>query len=81
VLHYFPHAGACAIRTEVGLRAGDAILVRGHTTDFTARLERIELDHVRIARAEPGAVVAIQVPERVRRGDIVYRLTEPRAAV
>ncbi len=78
VLHYFPRAGACAIRAETSLRAGDAILIRGHTTDFTTRIERIEQDHARIARAEAGTVVAIQTHERVRPGDVVYELREPR---
>jgi translation elongation factor EF-1alpha len=78
VLHYFPRAGACAIQAETVLRAGDAVLVRGHTTDFTTRVERIELDHARIARAEPGATVAMQVPDRVRKGDVIYRLSEPK---
>ena len=79
-MHYFPRAGACAIRAETSLRAGDAIHVRGHTTDFTARIARIEQDRARIARAQAGSVVAIQVPERVRPGDVVYELREPRGA-
>lgn len=75
MLRYFARAGACAIRTETGgLHAGMPIHVRGHTTDFVARVTRIELDHARIARAETDRVVAIQVPERVRPGDVIYHM-------
>jgi putative protease len=52
---------------------GDTIHVRGHTTDFYQRIERLERDDVPIASASVGEEVGVQVSQRVRAHDAVYR--------
>ena len=74
VTHYYDHAGACAVSLESGLRVGDTIHVRGHTTDFYQRVDRLERDHVVIDSARIGEEVGLQVSQRVRSHDVVYRL-------
>ena len=45
VTHYFGRVGAGVIALDSGeLRVGDTIHVRGHTTDFYQRVNRIEID-------------------------------------
>jgi len=36
----------------------------------------MQIDRVDIAEGKLGDLVGIKVPERVRRGDIVYKVTE-----
>jgi len=72
ITHYFPHAGAGIVAIEAEeLRVGDTIHVRGHTTDYYQRVERIELDHQSVEVARTGDIVGIQVSQRVREGDSV----------
>ena len=73
--HYYEHAGACVVSLDAGeLRMGDTIHVRGHTTDFYQRVDRLERDHVAIDAARAGEEVGVQVSQRVRAHDVVYRL-------
>lgn len=75
VTHFYPHANACTLHLEEGgLRTGDTVHIRGHTTDFYQRVERLEWEHEVLGSAEAGQNVAMQVSQRVREGDVVYRL-------
>ena len=76
VTHYFGQVNAAAIVIESGeLRRGDTIHVRGHTTDFYQRVERIERDHAEVEMAWVGQQVGIEVSQRVREGDEVIRVS------
>ena len=56
------------------LRVGDTVHIRGHTTDFYQRVERIELEHAQVEVARAGHHIGLQVHQRVREGDVVFRL-------
>ncbi|MCG8591710.1 MAG: translation elongation factor-like protein, partial [Proteobacteria bacterium] len=72
---YFPHSGACVVRIESGeLRVNDTVHIQGHTTDYYQRVDRLERDHESVDRAGPGESVGLQVSQRVRENDAVYRL-------
>jgi putative protease len=63
------------VKLEAGpLRVGDTIHVRGHTTDFYQRVDRLERDHVAIDAARVSEEVGVQVSQRVRTGDAVFKL-------
>jgi len=75
ITHYYEHAGACVVSLDAGaLRVGDTIHVRGHTTDFYQRVERLERDHAPISSARIGDEVGVQVSQRVRSHDVVFVL-------
>ena len=75
VTHYYEHAGACVVTLDEGtLSVGDTIHVRGHTTDFYQRVDRLEREHVAVTSARIGEEVGVQVSQRVRSHDVVYRL-------
>jgi translation elongation factor EF-Tu-like GTPase len=77
ITHYFPHVNAGVIELERGeLRVGDTVHIRGHTTDFYQRLEHMEVDHRPIELARPGQSVGIQVAQRVREHDQVFRVSK-----
>lgn len=57
------------------VRVGDTIHVHGHTTDFYQRVERVEIDHQDREVARAGESAGIHVAQRVRPGDVVYRLS------
>lgn len=71
--HYFARVGAASVQLEQGeVRVGDLLHIRGHTTDFTQRVEQLEVAGATIDSARAGQTVGIQTSERVRRGDTVY---------
>lgn len=74
VTHYFNriHIGVIALTGE--LKVGDIVHFYGHTTDFIQRVGSMEVNHRKIDSAGPGAEVAVEVIDRVRRGDEVFRL-------
>lgn len=75
VTHYFPHVNAAAVKLmKSGLKVGDQIYLKGHTTDFKEKVESIQLDHTTIQEGRKGQEIGLLVKSRVRIGDSVYRV-------
>lgn len=74
VTHYFSHLSVAIVQLETGgLREGDVIHIKGHTSDFTQRVESMEVDHVHVSEARPGQSFGLRVKEHAREHDIVYK--------
>jgi translation elongation factor EF-1alpha len=77
VVKFFAKPGVAAIViTDGGLRAGDTIHIKGHTTDFTQQVESMQIDNQPIEEARVGDDVGIKVTDRARPGDVAYKVTE-----
>ncbi len=75
VTHYFPQIEVAAIAVEHGeLRMDDTIRVIGHTSNFTQKIHSMEMDYAPVTVAGPGDLVAVQVAERARVNDQIYRI-------
>ena len=75
VTHYFPHVNAAAVLLlKDGLKVGDKICLKGHTTDFKEKVASIQLDRVSIEEGRKGQEIGLLVKSRVRIGDSVYRV-------
>lgn len=75
---YYAKIGVAAIRlTDGALQVGDQIRIRGHTTDFTQKVESLQLEHRAIERVERGSEAALKVRERVRLHDQILKILEP----
>ena len=75
VFHYFTRAGVAAINlTDSYLQVGDTILFQGVTTNFTQKVETLQIENASVQRAERGQSVGTKVIERVREKDFVYRV-------
>jgi putative protease len=46
----------------------------GHTTDFNERVTSMEVEHKKVETAQVGDEIAIQVVERARPHDQVYKV-------
>ncbi len=75
VSHYFAQPQVGALKLETELRIGDLLRFRGRTTEFEQKLSSMQIDHEPVEEAGPGSEVGIQVLERVRKGDQVYKIT------
>ncbi len=70
----FPRVDAAIVQVEAGVIAvGDTLHFKGHTTDFTQRVDGIELEHREIPIAHPGQIIGVNVSERVREHDEVLK--------
>lgn len=67
-----PVVAGLELRTEV--KIGDRISIKGHTTDLEFTVESMQIQNVNVTEAKAGDSVGIKVPDRVRRGDKVYRV-------
>lgn len=75
MLDYFAKIGVLAFRVEEeGLKVGDTIHVKGHTTDLTEKVNSMQIDRADIEEAKVGDDVGIKVKDRVRKGDAVYKV-------
>jgi len=74
VFKYYPKIGVAAINLTAGsLQIGDQILIQGATTNLSQTVDSMEINKVKVNRAERGQSVGIKVADRVREGDIVYK--------
>jgi putative protease len=68
-----PHVAAIEI-TAGELAVGDTIQISGETTNFTQKVESMEIDRVSVEVARTGQGVGIKVKDRVRPNDRVFKL-------
>ena len=77
VTHYFGHIGVAIIKIDKeGLKVGETIHVKGHTSDFTQKIDSMEIEHKVVAEAKPKDVVGLKVKEHVREKDDVFKVIE-----
>ena len=77
VMKFFSKPSVAAIEVKGGgIKKGDILKFKGHTTDFTDTVASIEIDNKAVEEAPSGSMVGIKVKERVREGDKVYRVTD-----
>ncbi len=78
VTHYFNHLSVAVLKLETGgLRVGDTIHIKGHTSDFYQRVESMEIDHVHVNEGRPGQSFGLKVKDHAREHDAVYKVTRP----
>jgi translation initiation factor IF-2 len=75
VSDFFAHPVVAGVDMTGTLKAGDAIHIKGHTTDIEMVVASMQIDNESVAEAKRGDSVGIKVPDRVRAGDTVYKVT------
>ena len=73
---YFRKVGVAALELSTTIAVGDKLRFSGASTNFEMKLESMQIDHEVVESAATGADVGIAVPERVRRSDTVYRVSD-----
>ena len=77
VEHFFTNVSVAAIKITNGeLKIGDTIHIVGAHTDFTQKIESMEINRTPVQSVKPGDDVGIKVKDRVREHDIVYKVPE-----
>ncbi len=76
VSDFFAHPVVAGIELTGKLKLGDTIHIKGHTTDLEITVDSLQIDRVDVTEAKAKDAIGIKVPERVRRGDHVYKVTD-----
>jgi hypothetical protein len=75
VTHYYSHLSVATLRLESGtLRVGDVIHIRGHTTDFSQRVESLEVNHAPATEVGPNGDFGLKVVQHAREHDVAYKV-------
>src|SRR5207245_3374820 len=77
VTHYYSQPSVATVRLESGtLRVGDVIHVRGHTTDFSQRVESLEVNNASVTEVGPNDDFGLKVIQHAREHDVVYKVRQ-----
>ena len=76
VSDFFARPVVAGIDLIESLKVGDKIRIKGHTTDVEVVVQSMQIHNATVTEAKAGDAVGIKVPDRVRKGDSVYKVTD-----
>jgi hypothetical protein len=75
VTHYYGHLSVAVVKLESAtLRVGDTIHIRGHTSDFSQRVESLQVGHAPVDEVGPNDDFGLKVIAHAREHDVVYKV-------
>jgi putative protease len=74
ITHYFTKISVAVVELSSELKAGDRILIEGMATDFQQGVESMQIEHEKIEKAGKGQSVGLKMEQRVREGDLVFKV-------
>ncbi|MBM3118237.1 MAG: translation elongation factor-like protein [Chloroflexi bacterium] len=72
---FFARPVVAGIALTGTLKVGDKIHIKGHTTDLELTIESMQINNVNVTEGKAGDAIGVKVPDRVRPGDHVYKVT------
>ncbi|MFC1636642.1 translation elongation factor-like protein [Planctomycetota bacterium] len=74
VSDFFARPVVAAIELTASLKLGDKIHIKGHTTDLELNVDSMQISNVPVEEAKAVDGIGVKVPERIRKGDKVYKI-------
>jgi putative protease len=75
VTHYFTKLGVAVVKLSDELSLEDKITIDGATTSFEQEVVSMQIENENVESAGIGQSIGLKVEERVREGDLVYKLS------
>ena len=76
IQHYFDKISVAIITATQGeLTIGDAIHIKGHTTDVSTSISAMQFEHKDVVTIKVGESAGVKVPSKVRIQDKVFKVT------
>src|SRR3990172_181237 len=72
---YFARPMAAGVHLAGILLVGDKVHIKGHTTDMELVVSSMQVNNCDVKGGKAGDDIGIKVPVRVRRGDVVFKIT------
>ena len=73
VTHFFGKISVAVVELSGTLKVGDEIRIKGHATDFTEKVDSMQIEHENVKEAKKGQSIGLKVADKVREGDTVYK--------
>jgi len=74
VVNYYKNVSAAEVRLWEGLKLGDEVIIQGNKTgSLVQKVESMQIHGEKIQEAKKGQNVGLQVKEKVRPNDLVYK--------
>lgn len=74
VSHYYNRIGVAVIEVTDTIKVGDTIRIKGGIRDFEQTIDSMEIEHQKVEVATKGQSIGLQVVEKVRETDLVYKV-------
>lgn len=75
ITHYYGNLNVGIIELTDILKVGEAIHIKGHTSDFTQSVDSMQIEHANVSEAKSGDVIGIKVMQKVHPHDKVYKVS------
>jgi len=72
--NYYSKISVAVVDLTGKLTVGDNIRVKGATTDFQQKVDSMQIEHANVQSAGAGQSIGMKVADKVRKGDIVYKV-------
>ena len=79
VTHYFSNLSVAVVELSAGLKVGDKIAIEGPKTKLEQAVDSMQIEKDAIQEAKKGQAIGLKTKDKVRPGDVVYRLVEEAA--
>ena len=74
VKHYFGKVGVGIILLTDSLKVGDTIQIKGHSGEFTQKVESMRIDYKDVTEAVAGQEAGVKVSQKVHQNDKVFKV-------
>jgi len=74
VTDFYARPVVAGIQLTAAVKVGDKVHIKGHSTDVEITVNSLQIDRRDVPEAKPGDSIGIKVPDRVRKGDHVYKI-------
>jgi putative protease len=74
ITHYFSKIGVAVIELSGQLKVGDEISIEGTATNVSQKVDSMQIEHKNVGEAKKGESVGMKVVDRVREGDMVFKV-------
>lgn len=75
ITHYFGKISVGIVELSDSLRIGDEIHVKGLHSDFTQKVESMQMEHRNVQEAQAGDFVGIKLVGKAHPNDKIYKVT------
>jgi hypothetical protein len=74
VTHCFGNINVIIVQLSDAIKIGDTIHVKGHASDFTQKVDSMQIEHATVTEAHSGDAVGIKVGQKSHPKDKVFKV-------
>ena len=75
VINYYSKISVAAIKiTDGTISLGDTLIIYGYYVEVETCVNYMEINHKSVMKAKKGESIGVCVPERVRKGELVFKI-------